>query len=193
MDDPLTALMYAVQVMNFLKTLIVKTLREREDSIVEPGPTSRLEPSDENGHHSSSQPTIEEVNEENKEDQVFLAKQPFTETKNENKNHGFLNSIEKIIPSGKHHSVDNYPGEVQVDPTEDEREEGVDTNGENGESRMKICRTPSGQSSNMIIKKGSRKSNELALARAAGQVEKSRGTTIVSRLNSRMERVEAWR
>ncbi|XP_073141359.1 rho GTPase-activating protein 5 [Henckelia pumila] len=31
MADPLTALIHAVQVMNFLKTLIVKTLRERED------------------------------------------------------------------------------------------------------------------------------------------------------------------
>ncbi|KAI3444363.1 hypothetical protein Pfo_001028 [Paulownia fortunei] len=32
MADPLTALIHAVQVMNFLKTLIMKTLREREDS-----------------------------------------------------------------------------------------------------------------------------------------------------------------
>ncbi|EPS71082.1 hypothetical protein M569_03677, partial [Genlisea aurea] len=32
MSDPLTALMYAVKVMNFLKTLIASTLREREDS-----------------------------------------------------------------------------------------------------------------------------------------------------------------
>ncbi|XP_057826201.1 rho GTPase-activating protein 2 [Cryptomeria japonica] len=31
MSDPLTALMHAVQVMNFLKTLILKTLREREE------------------------------------------------------------------------------------------------------------------------------------------------------------------
>jgi len=31
MSDPLTALMHAVQVMNLLKTLILKTLRERED------------------------------------------------------------------------------------------------------------------------------------------------------------------
>ncbi|KAJ0586219.1 putative Rho GTPase activation protein [Helianthus annuus] len=35
MADPLTALMYAVQVMNFLKTLITKTLREREDAVIE--------------------------------------------------------------------------------------------------------------------------------------------------------------
>ncbi|GAA0163042.1 cytoskeletal protein [Lithospermum erythrorhizon] len=33
MSDPLTALMHAVQVMNLLKSLIVKTLRKREDTI----------------------------------------------------------------------------------------------------------------------------------------------------------------
>lgn len=32
MSDPLTALMHAVQVMNLLKTLILKTLREREET-----------------------------------------------------------------------------------------------------------------------------------------------------------------
>lgn len=34
MVDPLTALIHAVQVMNFLKTLVIKTLREREESHV---------------------------------------------------------------------------------------------------------------------------------------------------------------
>lgn len=33
MADPLTALIHAVQVMNFLKTLILKTIREREEAI----------------------------------------------------------------------------------------------------------------------------------------------------------------
>jgi hypothetical protein len=32
MSDPLTALMHAVQVMNFLKTLILRTLQERDDA-----------------------------------------------------------------------------------------------------------------------------------------------------------------
>ena len=32
MSDPLTALMHAVQVMNFLKTLILKTLQDRQSS-----------------------------------------------------------------------------------------------------------------------------------------------------------------
>lgn len=35
MADPLTALIHAVQVMNFLKTLIMKTLREREEAAAE--------------------------------------------------------------------------------------------------------------------------------------------------------------
>ncbi|KAL3517505.1 hypothetical protein ACH5RR_020094 [Cinchona calisaya] len=35
MSDPLTALMHAVQVMNLLKTLIMKTLREREETVTE--------------------------------------------------------------------------------------------------------------------------------------------------------------
>ncbi|KAJ4968621.1 hypothetical protein NE237_015322 [Protea cynaroides] len=34
MSDPLTALMHAVQVMNLLKTLIIKTLREREETAI---------------------------------------------------------------------------------------------------------------------------------------------------------------
>ncbi|KAL2900497.1 Rho GTPase-activating protein 2 [Bienertia sinuspersici] len=35
MSDPLTALMHAVQVMNLLKTLVTKTLREREESVTD--------------------------------------------------------------------------------------------------------------------------------------------------------------
>ncbi|XP_051134055.1 rho GTPase-activating protein 5 [Andrographis paniculata] len=52
MDDPLTALMYAVQVMNFLKTLIEKTLRERQDPVLEQASVPNMEPSDDNGHPS---------------------------------------------------------------------------------------------------------------------------------------------
>ncbi|PON57208.1 Rho GTPase-activating protein [Parasponia andersonii] len=37
MSDPLTALMHAVQVMNLLKTLIMKTLREREETATNGG------------------------------------------------------------------------------------------------------------------------------------------------------------
>ncbi|MCO5590977.1 hypothetical protein L7F22_044953 [Adiantum nelumboides] len=44
MSDPLTALMHAVQVMNFLKTLILKTLQDRQASLkgCKPAPTLGL-------------------------------------------------------------------------------------------------------------------------------------------------------
>ncbi|VFQ95384.1 unnamed protein product [Cuscuta campestris] len=52
MADPLTALMYAVQVMNFLKMLIEKTLRERKDSTVDAAPGPGIDPTGENGHQN---------------------------------------------------------------------------------------------------------------------------------------------
>lgn len=61
MADPLTALMYAVQVMNFLKTLITKRLRDREESRIDPPPASCAGPSDESGHQSPSQPCLEDL------------------------------------------------------------------------------------------------------------------------------------
>ncbi|CAI9760843.1 unnamed protein product [Fraxinus pennsylvanica] len=62
MADPLTALMYAVQVMNFLRTLIVKTLREREDCMVQTDPASKLKPSDGDDRDGTSEPIINVAN-----------------------------------------------------------------------------------------------------------------------------------
>ncbi|KAG6475372.1 hypothetical protein ZIOFF_064590 [Zingiber officinale] len=52
MVDPLTALMHAVQVMNFLMMLILKTLKERQDPTLDDASLSNADPSDENGHAS---------------------------------------------------------------------------------------------------------------------------------------------
>ncbi|KAL5670745.1 hypothetical protein ACJX0J_015051, partial [Zea mays] len=54
MADPLTALMYAVQVMNFLKMLVQKTLKDREESTPEDVLLPQKDPSDENGHQKPS-------------------------------------------------------------------------------------------------------------------------------------------
>lgn len=64
MADPLTALMHAVQVMNFLRMLILKTLKERQDSLLEDVSASNADPSDENGHHSPELDNTFEVAEE---------------------------------------------------------------------------------------------------------------------------------
>ncbi|KAK8496200.1 hypothetical protein V6N12_055332 [Hibiscus sabdariffa] len=55
MSDPLTALMHAVQVMNFLKTLVIKALKEREDCTANSTPVSPVEPSNKKGRPSSGQ------------------------------------------------------------------------------------------------------------------------------------------
>lgn len=121
MADPLTALMHAVQVMNFLKTLIVKTLKEREDSILEFAPLSHIEPSDRNGHHSPLQPIFEEVEEGNEEDQVFVAYEPSLESashpfqddpKTENESQGLLNSFDNTYPVGTQHLLESCPRKV---------------------------------------------------------------------------------
>lgn len=44
MADPLTALIHAVQVMNFLKTLIIRTVRQRQESDSDSGPVNKDDP-----------------------------------------------------------------------------------------------------------------------------------------------------
>lgn len=46
----MTALMYVVQVMNFLKMLIQRTLKNREESSLEDVLLPQKDPCDENGH-----------------------------------------------------------------------------------------------------------------------------------------------
>ena len=60
MADPLTALIHAVQVMNFLKTLILKTLRERDESVAKARPVSSCFDS----HSKEGDPTPFEYNRE---------------------------------------------------------------------------------------------------------------------------------
>ncbi|GFZ02503.1 rac GTPase activating protein [Actinidia rufa] len=185
MADPLTALMHAVQVMNFLKTLIVMTLREREDFILEKSPSSRTEPSDDhNGHNSSSLPSLDEAEEVNKEEQVFVANEPFSPNPSHaaNEGLGFLNSIENIIPE---------EALSQVDISTKRLEEGSSSS---GEAQQNSHKKKTSQLSNSNTKKGSKRFNERSpVALVVRHVENNKGSSIVSRLNSRTERVEAWR
>jgi hypothetical protein len=208
MADPLTALMYAVQVMNFLKTLIVKTLKEREDSMVESGPVSRTKPSDEDGHQSSSQPCLEEAKEEDKgdEEKLFVAGEPALErpshliqydSTTECRAQNFLTSIENVIPG---YLVDNCPCEIvsQVNSLATRLpDSGAVTDASRvvqrntSKRRTGLSKSRTGQSS--VSKKGSKNVNESLISRAAGLGDKAKGPGIVGRINSRTELVEAWR
>ena len=100
--------MHAVQVMNFLKTLIIRTLKEREDSMVDSTPVSPLEPSDKKGQQSSSQlhkDVNEEIKNESEGEKVFIDQEPATESPThtaeeklttESSSQSFLTSIENI-------------------------------------------------------------------------------------------------
>ncbi|KAK4478757.1 hypothetical protein RD792_014255 [Penstemon davidsonii] len=178
MSDPLTALMYAVQVMNFLKTLIVKTIREREDSIVESAPMQQLEPSDEDSHHRTiSKPINLDANEIIDEEVNNIAKEP----KSSNESHGFLSSIENILHDGK-----GLSNAADICPAADVA---------SGRSQPRSRRTKSDQqpSNSNNGKKGSRKHIPRPAVHVNETGEKSKEMSIISRVNSYTERVEAWR
>jgi hypothetical protein len=203
MADPLTALMFAVQVMNFLKNLIVRTLKEREESVVESTPVSRLEPSDEDGHQSSFQTCLEEDEEEDKgdEDKFFAAEEPTAESPSntiqgdsttERGAEYFPPSSQIVNPRGNHSLVDNCPCEVlsQVNSSVTGLEDGGLT-GPSGGVRTNISKSKTSLSSLSSFKKGSKKVG--LMSRSGGPAEKTKGPGIVGRINSRTELVEAWR
>ncbi|KAI3447453.1 hypothetical protein Pfo_004118 [Paulownia fortunei] len=208
MSDPLTALMYAVQVMNFLKTLIVKTLREREDCLVEVGPMLQLEPSDEDGHYSILKPMNLEANEVSEEEEVNVAKEPLSnqissstsqaESRTGNETHGFLSSIENILPDGKGDgAADNSPADIpNFLGTMKDGVEGGNTAVGIGRTQPRRRRIKAGQPSNPndANKKGSRKHTPRPVVVHANEnAEKKKELNIISRLNSHAERVETWR
>ncbi|KAJ4841967.1 Rho GTPase-activating protein 1 [Turnera subulata] len=183
MADPLTALMYAVQVMNFLKTLILRTLREREDSVVEPTPTSRLEPFDENGHQSPSQSCVEDTKEDNEKiERAFIAQEPVVENSssssqnNDLEEQGSATTVSKVIGFGDQ----LCESDVSANTFTNE----MDSRGVNN---MTGGVGPSS-------KKGPSRTNKLPAAlQLTPPTEKARGISSLSRIDSRIERIEAWR
>ncbi|GMI96672.1 hypothetical protein HRI_003336500 [Hibiscus trionum] len=196
MSDPLTALMYAVQVMNLLKTLIIRTLKEREDSMIDSNPDSHLEPSDKNGQQSSSQlleDANEEVKNESEGEKAFVAEEPALESPTysakenlttESSSQVFLTSIENIC-AGNRSLLDNCPCTLvsQVNSL---------ANGlEKGGLRSTSGKSRTDQSSASSLKKGTKKAIEQSMG--AGAVQKNKGARIVGLINTRAELFEAWR
>ncbi|KAL6966952.1 Rho GTPase-activating protein 1 [Sarracenia purpurea var. burkii] len=175
MADPLTALMYAVQVMNFLKTLIVKTVHEREDPSVEPSHGSGLEPSDESGHDSPSHPHLEEVtaHENDKTERCFVAEEPVLDSTSDSNDLG-------NVTDGEAHSDSTFTDESYEDCNP------APFNSENGGLEGKT-----GQSSILNFSKGPGIEHQPMLL-VMGNVEKSKELSNLSRINSRTERIEAW-
>ncbi|XP_038905025.1 rho GTPase-activating protein 5-like [Benincasa hispida] len=207
MADPLTALMYAVKVMNFLKTLIEKTLKDREDSVVDSPPVLHINPSDEDGHQSASQLYQDEQNEvENdkaEDEQVFVTEEPASESplhpsednciaKTGSQN--LLSSIENIIPGGSQSLANNCPCEIVSEINSlinEEQESGLASQVRTAQS----CRKNNLDRSNSLnLKKGTKKVNESVKVHTTGAAQRpGKKNGIVGRLNSRTELAEAWR
>lgn len=221
MADPLTALMYAVQVMNFLKTLIEKTMKDREDSILDVAAALNLEPSDENGHRGGAPQqsnTTREENERNNQDEELTTLLPSSSTTDEDDDDDLHSKISDqtgcilLLPPDEKENIVNYycpaaaaAHDNNTGNSKDGCEEGRRMNiivAAGARFQSKSRRTKTGQSSNNNnnnnpnnLKKSasSKKAIERPVIHMAGNGEKNKEISIISRLNSQAERVEAWR
>ncbi|KAL8132065.1 hypothetical protein AgCh_007817 [Apium graveolens] len=170
MADPLTALMYAVKVMNFLKTLVEKTMRDREDFVVlESGPAYDSEPSDESDHnHLSLRSMIEIENEMNELKRVLIDK-------------------ESLYYSSARLSINSEP-EIKKHHASIIRR---NSTGKCGGGQEKMTQMRRVRYCELCVKKGDGKGNEHSEIRLTGG--KSRRAASTSRSNSRTERKVGWR
>lgn len=204
MADPLTALMHAVQVMNFLKTLVIKTLRDRKEAIVEPTPVSDPNSFDDNDAQQGTSQRIlkddsENGNDGTEDEKECVAKCPSLESPScltqdcstpESGSKKLLTNTENIIPRGNRLLIDSCPCNLfsQICSLTNELQDGNFTSLTKGE-RLYIRRSKSLHLSNSNAVKCSTKAIELSV----GPAEKNRGTAIIKRMNSRPELAEAWR
>ncbi|WOL02297.1 hypothetical protein Cni_G11016 [Canna indica] len=198
MADPLTALMYAVQVMNFLRMLILKTLKERQESTLDDATVSNADPSDDNGHQS---PRLQlEASSKEASEQAYLREEPG------------LDSLARIPEENEDEAVDSpqtsHDNNAATEGTALNLTKGFFTENlpqPDGSSsvqeftavgtntiHMNSRRKKTGRSNSLNHRKG-RKTKGQSTGRASLPAEKSKGTSIVSRINSKVERVEAWR
>ncbi|XP_057781980.1 rho GTPase-activating protein 5-like [Salvia miltiorrhiza] len=168
MSDPLTALMYAVQVIKFLKTLIEKTLREREDSVIEPSSVPHTESSDDNGNQSSSTLYHDSRAESNGETvHDFVAEDPGSDTDWE------TSQVENVSDEDYH----------SYSTCTEESEESVSCGGHGARTRVQ---NRAGESTR-------RRAGESSKSQSAKMDSKSKGSSNLSRINSMAEWFEGWR
>lgn len=197
MADPLTALMYAVQVMNFLKTLIEKTIRERGDSVVEQPSTPDLEPSDDNGHETYAQLHLESSAKSYEETaQAFVVEDPCSES-----GHG-ANQVDNMTDedyfSYSTSTEESDGSQFCETPAEESkaacpREANVMNGLLNQLEEKKMSKTSQSNNSHKT-KPGSRVDVQQQAIDAATKIDHlSKGVSNLSRINSITERCEAWR
>ncbi|KAM3273677.1 hypothetical protein ACQJBY_043082 [Aegilops geniculata] len=189
MADPLTALMYAVQVMNFLKMLIEKTLKDREESDLDDVSLPQKDPSDENGHHNPGF-AVDSHRAEGSRRPSFFSEEPLLNSpahSTEDKTNETNPTGGDSAPSGQ---ILNTVGSCRWSQPLPAASATTDT------SLAATLNSLQGNGSRSLnssrrTRKGKGQSRTPAVAPQSEK--KSRGASIVSRLNSTVERIEAWR
>lgn len=186
MADPLTALMYAVQVMNFLRMLILKTLKERQESTSAGAYVANAGPSDEDGHWRPQLSLYTHRKEATKP--VHAIREPVLDSEKSAKEEeadGLQNSEVTACHSTNAIFSDNS---ASGDGSSSGRESAVkSSNALQANSRSKNMM----QLNNHNNQKG-RKAKGRSIDLASLPAEKSR-RGIASLMNSKVELVEAWR
>ncbi|CAL9110698.1 unnamed protein product [Musa textilis] len=186
--DPLSALMYVVQVMNFLRMLIVRTLKERQQSILEDAYAYDADPSDDDGHYSPK-PHLEACSEEAVE-LVYVTKKPvfniLTQVAKSTVDEAAVSPRTFCDTAAASEETAFLTNSAQIGGSSSGYD--VAANGSNA-VHTNYRRKRMGRLNSHNHKKG-RKGK---LHRASFPAEKSKGTSIVSRINSETDRAEAWR
>ncbi|XP_006663830.1 rho GTPase-activating protein 4-like [Oryza brachyantha] len=189
MADPLTALMYAVQVMNFLKMLIQKTLKDREESDLDDLSLPQKDPSDENGHQTTGL-SLDSHPEEGSRRPSFVSEEPLLDSPV----HSTEDKPDEANSAEGKFAASACAANVALTTME--------TEGSTSCSQSVLAAAaPRAAAMNLFQGKGGRSLNSRRTrkgkvqfgTRAAPPAEKSKGASIVSRINSKVERIEAWR
>lgn len=188
MADPLTALMYAVQVMNFLKMLIEKTLKDREESNLGDVFLPQNDPSDENRHHNSGF-AVDSHHAEGSRRPSFFSEEPLL-----NSPHSTEDKPNEANPAGGDSAPSGQTGNFLTN-TEGWSQPLPAASATTDTSCATTLSSLQGKGSRSLnssrrTRKGKGQSGTPAIAPTE---KKSRGASIVSRLNSTVERIEAWR
>ncbi|KAL3324883.1 hypothetical protein AABB24_038805 [Solanum stoloniferum] len=191
MADPLTALMYAVQVMNFLRTLIEKILKDREDSLVEPDSVSNLDRPDEYGHQSPPQFSLENSNESNElNEQVFTVEEPDSVSTSESNRVDNITDDEYLsYATSSEESDDSVSCETPTHVNTKARKACVTRTPNLEEDTQRIGQSSDSNQTKDVLKLDL----ESTAVQSLGNDSKSKGISNLIRINSMTERTEAWR
>ncbi|KAG6436413.1 hypothetical protein SASPL_101311 [Salvia splendens] len=183
MVDPLMALMYAVQVMNFLKTLIEKTLRERGNRVVQHASTPHTKPSDDNGHPIGHESPPESYKEKRATFVTDVAR-----SKRGPKSNEIGNTTDE-----DYFSYSTCGEESDGTPAQEHKAGAVVNVVEDQLEEKKASKTRQSKNSSQTGPESRNNVNIQQQAAASKTDYLSKGASNLSRINSIKERCEAWR